>query len=88
VVPTLNNRDMCPARICKENGWGPGTRLVGDEGNGPTVIEITAIGEHSILAKQISQNGAKYLGTEGLWCLDCREWKVVKSRKSGSKNDK
>ena len=30
------------------NGWTVGTRLVGDEGHGPTVIRITAIGETAV----------------------------------------
>lgn len=65
---------------CRTNGWAVGTRLVGDEGYGPTVIEITAIGEESILAKTISHNGdpSKPFGnSETLWSLEYRDWKVV-----------
>jgi hypothetical protein len=63
---------------CRENGWKVGTRLVGDEGYGPTVIEITAIGESSILAKTISHNGkpSSYRG-ETCWTLQCRKWRRV-----------
>jgi len=63
------------AVICRERGWTAGTRLVGDEGWGPTVIEITAVGEENILAKTITHNGNKpeWCG-ETTWTLDCRDW--------------
>lgn len=38
------------AQTCSLNGWAVGTLLVGDEGYGPTVLRITAIGEESLLA--------------------------------------
>ena len=66
------------AEICRANGWGIGTRLVGDEGFGPTVIEITAIGRFHILAVGISHDGKNYQHLhEGCWSLECREWKVA-----------
>jgi hypothetical protein len=34
---------MNDAQRCRKNGWGVGTRLIGDEGYGHTVIELTAI---------------------------------------------
>ena len=63
---------------CRKNGWKVGTRLVGDEGYGPTVIEITAIGEDHILAKVISENGdtSKARG-ESSWTLEFRDWRKV-----------
>ena len=64
-----------PADACRRNGWGPGTRLVGDEGYGPTVIEITAVGERMILAKTISHDGKPQPGRENSWTLDCRDWR-------------
>jgi hypothetical protein len=65
------------AEICRERGWGPGTRIVGDEGYGPTVIEITAVGHEEILAKTISHNGQppKWEGGETSWVLWCRDWR-------------
>lgn len=68
-----------PAVICRERGWSPGTRLVGDEGYGPTVIEITAIGECLILAKTLTHDGKipGHAGAEYTWCLDGRDWKEV-----------
>lgn len=66
-----------PADICRENGWEPGTRLVGDEGRGQTVIEITAIGEQHILAKIISHAGKPGSDREGLWSLSCRDWEEI-----------
>ncbi len=60
---------------CRQNGWGPGTRLVGDEGHGPTVIEITAVGEQFILAKAISHNGHQFARQwETNWTLELRDW--------------
>jgi hypothetical protein len=63
--------------ICRRKGWGVGTRLVGDEGYGPTVIEITAIGESHLLAKTITHNGEipTWAEHEGNWTLSAREWK-------------
>ena len=44
------------AEICRERGWGVGTRLVGDAGFGPTVIQITGLGDRVMLARMISQS--------------------------------
>lgn len=66
------------AELCRKNGWGVGTRLIGDEGYGPTVIELTAIGEDSLLAKTISHNGEiEEYPREGSWSLQNRDWKRV-----------
>lgn len=65
------------AEICRRNGWGPGTKLVGDEGYGPTIIEITAVGSEAILARPISQNEVPYSDYENIWHLDNREWKAL-----------
>ncbi len=68
------------ADLCRRKGWLPGTRLVGDEGYGPTVIEITAIGEKELLAKTISHNGEPDSDRdESLWTLSCRDWRPVQS---------
>lgn len=77
-MSTLRSRKS-EADICRENGWEVGTRLVGDEGYGPTIIEITAIGERTMLAKMISHDGdtSKARG-EASWALWCRDWQVVK----------
>jgi hypothetical protein len=71
------SKDRHPADAARRNGWEVGTRLVGDEGYGPTVIRITAIGERSVLAVTESHNGKppKYGYHEGSWTFDCREWK-------------
>ena len=73
-MKTLNNMRP-PAEICRENGWKAGTMLVGDEGIGPTVIEITAVGEERVLAKIISHNGKPSNIGEGSWALWCRDWR-------------
>lgn len=64
------------AEECRQRGFQVGDRLVGNEGYGPTVIQITAIGERSILAKTISHNGNADPcgGDEGIWTLTCRDW--------------
>lgn len=70
-------RGESDADACRRLGFKVGTRLAGDEGYGVTIIEITAVGEHSILAKQISHDGQPCLLREGLWTLDCRSWLEV-----------
>lgn len=76
-TPTL--RDPRPAAdICRAHGWGAGTYLVGDEGRGPEVIEIAAVGERYILAKTITVNGEGVdWAPESLWSLTCRDWVTV-----------
>src|SRR6266852_611278 len=70
---------MNDVQKCKRNGWKPGTRLVGDEGWGPTVIEITAIGRERILAVEISHNGEPDAdGLEDDWTLELRKWRRVR----------
>lgn len=66
------------ADACRRLGWGPGTRLVGDEGYGPTVIRITAVGVRAIVAVIESHNG-KPLDhqRESLWTLSCRDWQAL-----------
>ena len=77
---TTTNRTLhdhrSPADVCRARGWVVGTQLVGDEGSGPTVIQITAIGEQRILARTISENGRRATyPDEGLWSLGSRDWK-------------
>ncbi len=67
------------AEVYRKYGWRVGTRLVGDEGCGPTVIKLTAIGERNILAKTISHDGKKeWARPETSWTLSCRGWKIVR----------
>jgi hypothetical protein len=68
---------MSDAERCRQNGWGVGTRLAGDEGYGVTVIEITAIGESRILAKTVSHKGERVDQSETSWTLVCRDWQAV-----------
>jgi len=68
---------MTDAEKCRQNGWGPGTRLVGNDGFRDTVIELTAVGENSVLAKRINSDGdAEY---ESSWTLQYREWREAAS---------
>lgn len=69
---------MTDADKCRANGWTVGTRIVGDEGFGPDTLEITAIGERCILAKQVMAKGKPHDGKEkGNWTLKCRDWQEV-----------
>jgi len=68
---------MTDADLCRSRGWGPGTRLVGDEGFGPTMIKLTAVGEKRILAKILSHGGQQVDADESLWTLSCRVWREV-----------
>lgn len=64
--------------ICQRNDWKAGTRLVGDEGYGPTVIEIVFISQQTLIAKAISHNGeAESHPMERTWTLACRDWAEV-----------
>lgn len=64
------------ADVCRARGWNVGQRLVGKEGRGKTVIEITAVGEAGILAKTVSRNGKPVsILLEASWLLSCRDWK-------------
>ncbi len=65
------------AARCKRKGWVVGDMLAGDEGYGVTVILITAIGEESILAREISRKGVYVQTTEASWTLRLRDWKRV-----------
>lgn len=77
---TLNSK-YSDARLCRINGWKPGQLLVGDEGYGPTVIKITAIGEQAVLAMSITHNGKRTMDIEMCWTLKNRDWKPYKSGK-------
>lgn len=60
--------------VCGKNGWGVGTLLVGDEGYGPTIIQITALGDRQMLARAVAHNGRAVRGDENNWVLWCRDW--------------
>ncbi len=65
------------AEECRQRGIKVGDRLVGDEGYGPTFIEITAIGEKRILAKAVSHDAETIERNEIPWTLSCRDWEKV-----------
>jgi hypothetical protein len=64
--------------LCKKNGWAVGTKLIGNEGYGDTVIQITAIGERNLLAKALSHKGEPVTWGEGNWTLMYRDWSELK----------
>ena len=68
---------MNAADKCRANGWGPGTRIQGASRYSITIIEITAVGEKSILAKVISENGRPAPRSESTWVLSDRNWQVA-----------
>ena len=73
---TLND-GRPPAVVARERGWTAGTRLIGDEGHGPDIIEITAVGEANLLVKCVSHNGTPAAKPrETSWTLSCRDWKL------------
>lgn len=69
---------MTSAELCRENGWTVGTRLVGDEGYGPTVIRITEIGESGILAEEYEGRVLSDAMPESSWTLEYRRWVEVR----------
>ena len=78
-MKATHDTTVSDAQLCRERGWTVGTRLAGDEGYGPTVIEITAIGEELILAKAITHRGEPLDLDEDVWTLCCRAWAEVAS---------
>lgn len=71
---------MCEesVKICRENGWKAGDWLEGDEGYGPTVIELRYVGEHVVVAKGIAHKGRLVVDSyEQLWTLTARDWETV-----------
>lgn len=68
---------MSSAEICRKNGWRPGNFLEGDEGYGPTVIQLTAIGAENVLARMISHDGKPADCRESHWTLEYRGWKRI-----------
>ena len=69
---TLKNYRQSPADICRENGWEVGDNLEGNEGNSLCRLQITAIGEASILAKCLLHE--RY---ERSWLFQKAEWRKV-----------
>ena len=63
---------MNSAELCRKNGWTVGTILEGDEGRGTDRIEITAIGERSVLSKDRADALAEHV-----YDLSFRDWKEV-----------
>lgn len=72
---------LSDAAICRAMGWDVGTRLIADEGYGPTILSITAIGETSILARSVDIREDwfgrhEYRHRENSWTLACRDWQI------------
>lgn len=74
------NCEHSDTEICRINRWEPGTVLTGSVGAGETVIQITAIGEASILAKELRRDGkasSEVAGRETVWKLSGRDWHAI-----------
>lgn len=72
------HRGESDADFCRRMGYGPGTRLAGDESYGVTVIQITAVGERLILAKLLSHRGyPDKRDGETILTLEFRDWKAL-----------
>jgi len=68
---------MSDAQTARDNGWVVGTQLTGDEGYGPTVIELTAIGRDQVLAVTVSHNGKPDpRSRESSWTFRFRDWQI------------
>jgi hypothetical protein len=61
------------------NGWTIGDILEGDEGYGPQLIKITAVGEERFLCRWNYQKGKGWERESGQTTLSCREWRKVSS---------
>ena len=70
---TLRSK-LSPADLCRANGWTAGTHLIGNEGYGPTVIQITAVGYDSVLARCVEHKGVRQSEREQSWTLEYRDW--------------
>jgi hypothetical protein len=64
---------MNSADLCRQNGWTVGTILEGHEGRWPEQVQITAIGEQSVLVKSLEGCWS----VEHLWYVGYRDWKKV-----------
>lgn len=69
---------MTAAAKCRRNGWVVGTRLEGKQFEETIVIEITAIGRQSILARVVTTNGVPDWTPDSEWDLDMRRWRRVR----------
>ena len=66
------------ADICRERGWSVGTCLAGDAGFGPTVIQITTLGDKVMLAKIVSHGCMSVVYHDAqAWSLSLRDWRPV-----------
>lgn len=78
-ITTAPGRYESSAKMCRENGWKVGDWLEGDEGYGPTVIELRYVGEHMIVAKELFHGGQRVRSREHGWTLALRSWRKLMS---------
>lgn len=62
-------RGATEAETARLNGWNIGTRLVGDEGYGPTEIVVTYIGDTMVVCR--------WPFGDSTTTFECRDWQVV-----------
>lgn len=65
-------------KAAEKHDWTVGTRLVGDAGYGPTIIQISALCDKVMLARIIS-HGCRTVGYHDAqaWTLSLRDWQSV-----------
>lgn len=68
------------AAWCRRQGFGPGTRLVGEATSGAwrcrEVVEITAVGRGAVLATVVERHGRPVRDPEAVWSFAEREWEL------------
>lgn len=61
-----------------DKGFKAGDIIVGNEGYGDTIIELTAIGRKFVLAIPLAHDGnAASSCRESIWGLDIRDWRLA-----------
>lgn len=71
---------MTDVELLRALGGKVGSKLIGDEGHGPEVIQITAVGEEKLLAKVVRNAKGKPIERyEGVWTLAFRDWALLEA---------
>jgi len=69
---------MTDVEILNSLGGKLGSKLIGDEGFGPEIIVITAIGEENVLARRLTDTNGNLVNVpESFWTLHYRDWKLL-----------
>jgi hypothetical protein len=74
-MPKQKTGQSC-ADFCREMNWGVGQQLIGDDEFGSKTIQITAIGERCILAKEVFGTDADALSETSVNLAE-RSWTAL-----------